>query len=983
MTIKGNLTLEIDDQGLEARVTIVPDETGSDLSVESLFAVLEKKRVREGRDTEAVEKAFRTLARKKGEPVTFVAAAGVPPRAPEPEGVDFEPLSTPHRLENAAQIVLAKAAEPVGFRLREEKVKKERKVLKKPALPFLPPQEEVEIVWEKKLVREIVPIDPAVVATGFVEKGALVAKISPGRPGKEGKSVFGRLVPPPRAELPVFLFCEGLARTGNEVRATAAGFLRKGATWCDVAAFRDHVAGVTASPDGVTCLLSFEPGDPDAPAPSADDIIASAEKLGFPAAGLLSPVEIQALLRGAVETKTSLVGKPLTPTADGTVSVIVSPDKLSATLTLRKGRGGGRPLTLAGVSDAIRASKVRRYKADTLRQDIQAFFKSPDTELVDYPLAAGQPPEKGRDGGVEWLAKFLPAEECARIRAVSAARPEVLARVASLAEFPLESVDTVGHVTVELPVLRIVPGLAGPSGIDVFGTVVPGLKGDTPEVRLFEGLQQRRELVVAVEAGLLEKGSQGMTILLRVRPYRDAALHVTISDDRMKGFLGFTPSRGTGEPIDPQRVRAMIEEAGIVRGLDEGRLLKAMEAIEKEKAFSNFQVAQGRKPDPGTDDLVTFHVHLATGKAVTLRADGTADFRAQDRITQVGKGMHLATVKPPPLEGRNSWDVTGKPVPPPPGSLDSLKAGRGVSVVRQPDLSVRLYAEIDGELVRDGTLVAIQQVHTVAGDVDMASGNINFPGIVRVNGSVLAGFRVMAAGDIEVEETVDAAVLSSERSILIGQGIKGDGKAVLRAKMDIVAPFAEQSVLHAGENVHLKGACLRCQVKCNGKLLLDSEKGSLVGGEVRARQGIVVQNLGSPAGIHTLVQFGQDFLLKEQIDREEIEVSSFTKRVLELDAAMKTLQKEAQAGRTVDTAALAHMGAERAQLLKAIEERKLALIGRYDTFDLHIPSEIVVRGTLFPGAVIESHGRRWETRTEKNMITLIFNETQGKIVERI
>jgi uncharacterized protein (DUF342 family) len=983
MFVKGDLKLEIDEQGLEVRVTIVPDENGADLSVESLLAVLDKKRVREGIDTEAIEKAFRALSRKKAEPVSFVAAAGVLPRPPEPEGVDFEPLPIPQRLEKVSETVLAKAPQPVGFRVREERVKKEKKVLKKPVLPFLPPQEEVVVVVEKKLVRENVPIDPAVMATGFVEKGTLIAKIRPGKPGKEGKTVFGRLVPPRRADLPVFLFCEGLARTGSEVRATAAGFLRKGATWCDVVAFRDHAVGITASPDGATCLLSFEPGDAAAPAPTADDIIARAVKLGFTPAGLLSPAEIGALLRDAAASKTPFAKKPLTPSADGLVTVTVSPDKLNATLTLRKGRGGGRPLTLAGVSDAIRESKVRRYKGETVRHDIQAFFKSAETELVDYHLAAGQAPARGKDGGVEWLAKFLPTEESKQIRALSVANTSALSGIASLAEFPLESVETVGRVTAEMAVLRVVPGAAGPSGVDVFGAVVPGLKGATPEVRLFEGLQQRRELVVAVEEGLLEKGSHGMTILLRVRPHRDAELRITISDDKMKGYLGFTPSRGTGSSIDVQEVRSRIQEAGIVRGLDEGRLVKALDIIARGKALSNVLIAQGKRPEPGTEELVTFHIRLATGKAVTLRADGTADFRTQDRITHVGKGVHLATVRPPPLEGLDSWDITGKPVPPPPGSLNSLQAGRGVSAVRQTDGSLKFYAETDGELVRDGSLIAVQQIHTIEGDVDMGSGNVNFPGIVRVKGSVQAGFRVLAAGDIEVEETVEAAVLSSERSILIGQGIKGDGKAVLRAKKSIVAPFAEQAVLLAAENVHLKGACLRCQVKCNGKLLLDSEKGNLVGGEVRARQGIVVQNLGSPAGIRTQVWFGQDYLVKDQIDREEAEVTTFAKRVEELDAEMKNFQREALAGRQVDSAALSHMRAEKAQLLNAIEQRKLRLIGLHDTFNMHSPSEIFVRGTLFPGAVIESHGRRWETRTEKNMITLFFDQVQGKIVERL
>lgn len=983
MHVKGDLKLEIDEQGLEARVTIVPNDGGEELSTESLLAALGKKRVREGIDIEAIDAALHTFGRRRGEPVSFVAAAGVMPRPPEPETVDFEQSPIPLRLERVARVVLGAAPKPKGFRLREEKIKKEKKVLRKQALPFLPPREEVEVVVEKRLVREDVDIDPKVAATGFVRKGALVAKIHPGKPAKEGKSIFGRLVPAERAHMGMFLFCEGLTRTGAEARAAVTGFLRRGANWADVVAFGDHAVRLSSSPDGATCLLSFEPGDKRAPVPTADEVIAEAVKIGFPVTSLLSSGEIATILEQAAAAGAPLTGESLSPSADGAATVTVSDDKLSAKLSLRKGRGGGRTLTLALASDAIRLSKVRRYTIETVRKDLQAFFKASDTELVDYPLAAGQAPEKGKDGSVEWLIKFLPAEEADRIRAFSSGNRSALAETKSLEQFPLEKIESIGIVKAEMPVLRIVQGAVGASGVDVFGTSMPGLRGTTPEVRLFEGLQQRRDLVVAQEEGVLEKGSDGMAILLRVRKHRDAELTVNVSDNRMKALLSFAPARGTGSTIDVQEVRTRIKEAGVVAGVDEAKLLKALDMVARGKFFKDMLIAQGKLPPPGEENRVIFHVRLATGKALTILDSGRADFRAQDRITQIAKGAHIATVRPPPAEGLDSWDVTGKPIPPAPGTLTGLQPGRGVSMARQPDGSLFFYSEADGELTRDGSVISVLQVHSVAGDVDMKSGNINFPGVVRVNGSVQPGFRVIAAGDIEVEDTVDAAVLSSEGSVLIGQGIKGEGKAILRAKKDIVAPFAEQAVLIAAENVHLKGACLRCNVKCNGKLYLDSEKGNLVGGEVRARQGVAVQNLGSPTFVATLVLFGQDYILQDQIEREQREIAAIAKHIVDLDVEMKRMQREALAGKPLDAAALAQARADKAKSLKTIELRKKRLITLHDAFDLHVPSEVVVRGTLYPGVIIESHGRRWETRTPKNMITLRFDQTQGKVVEKI
>jgi uncharacterized protein (DUF342 family) len=321
----------------------------------------------------------------------------------------------------------------------------------------------------------------------------------------------------------------------------------------------------------------------------------------------------------------------------------------------------------------------------------------------------------------------------------------------------------------------------------------------------------------------------------------------------------------------------------------------------------------------------------------------------------------------------------------------------------QTDGSVRFVAESDGELIRDGGLLTVMDAHTVHGDVDMSTGNVNFPGIVHVTGSIRSGFTVIAEGVLEVGEGVEGALLSSGGTITVVEGVKGESKAILRAGKDIESSFAEQSVLLAVGDVHLRGACVRCQVKCNGRLLLDSEKGSLVGGEVRASRGVVAQNIGSPGGTHTVVSFGQDFLVRDQIEREEQQVAVLAKKITDLDAAMLILQKRARqaaggiagtqtqnsaqpnaaSARQRDAEALSRARSQKLTCMKVMEQRKLRLIGLRDKFDEHVPSEVLVRGTLYPGAVLECHGRRYEVRTEKKMITLRFDPMQGRIVEKL
>jgi uncharacterized protein len=984
MAVKGNLNLEIDEQGVEVRITLTPDENGADISMDGVRALLAEKNVRLGVDLDAIDHAIRALAKSRTEPVSFLAASGLPPQAPAPETVAFEPCPIPERLAAVARRALDASPPARGFRLHEERTRVEKKVLKKAALPFLRPREEIEVEVQKRIVREDVPIDPAPEETGWVTAGTLVARLRPGTPGKPGKSVFGRVVPAPRLDLAGFLILKGLTRSGMEVRADVSGFLRRGGTWCDVVSFRDHAITVSPSRDGLSCLLSFMPGDEKAPDPDPREVLARAVELGFPGSSLLPAPEIETLMKDAVLRRSELRAISLSPRVNGAAVVAVSEDQLKATLSLRKGRGGGKPLTPAAVTEAIRSSKVRGFRAAEVKRDLLAFFAGRETELVDYELAVGRAAKPGAAAKVEWRAMFLPAAEAEAMKAAAQSSAGGLASLASLGAFPLSRVEAVARVEKDAEVLRITAGVGGETGVDVYGATLGSHGPTTGDVRLFEGLSRRGDTVITTAAGVLEKGSDGDAILLRVRPHRDAVLEVSLSPDRMKALLTFYPALGDGHRIPAAEVTERLRQAGVVKGIDQKKLAALMDRVARGEEFVNQEAAEGRPPRGDPAERVEFHVALATGKTVALRPDGRADFRSQDRITKVHKGDLIATVRPRDVQAEDGWDVAGQALTPAADAQAALGPGTGAREEVLADGSVRLFAETDGELVLDGHLVSVTDAHSVEGDVCMATGNVSFGGNVRISGAIRSGFTVMAGGVLEVGGTVEAALLSADGSIRVGLGIKGEGRAILRSKRDIEGMFAEQSVLLAIGDVHLSGPCVRSQVKCNGRLRLDSEKGSLLGGEVRASRGVEAQNIGSAGGARTVVSFGQDFLVKDQIEREEREVIRLQTQVAELDVRLFVLEKQARAAAGSRGAAdLAAARAEKVRTMKLIETRKMRLITLRDRYDEHVPSEVVVRGTLYPGAIVESHGRRYETRTEKKTVRLEFDPTRGKIVEKV
>jgi uncharacterized protein (DUF342 family) len=977
MSVRAQLNLEIDQQGLEAKVTIAPFAQARPVDPDAVLDLLKGKGVKEGVLREEIERAFRTSLRKPGESVSFVAARGTPPRPAEPEQPAFEPLAIPPRLQTLAREVLDRAAQPVAYSLREQKVQKKKKVLKKPALPFLPAKETIETVWVRQVVREQAKIDPKIREVGLVRKGGLVAAMRPGKPGKEGRSIYGRPVPASRPVSAPLYLGEGLNRSAGEVRALATGFLRRGENWCDLVPFQDHELALAAAPDKRACFLSFSPGDPRVPLPTAEEIADQAVRLGVPRESLLPGQEIDALVREAAAKRTPLSKVALVPSNDALISVAVSKDRLRATLTLKKGRGAGRKLTLPEVSDALRRSGVRGFSLEAVKKDLLEFYQSDKRELLDYLLAEGQAPGRGEDGRLEWAVKFVKEEEARRLREASLAGQGRLGALKSLAEFPLSAVQAMAWVAAGEEVLRIIPASAGKPGFDVRGNELPGLRGAEPKLRIFEGLKHTKDGVAAASKGLLERGAHEETVLLRVRAHRDAEIQIDLSENRMQARLTYFPPEGTGKSYSPEALKLRLAEGQVARGVDQARLQELLLAIREGRPLKDLPIAEGRKPRPAAGRTIRFEVHLATGAAVTVRKDGQADYRAQDKLTSVRKGALLATLSAPE-PGMDGWDVTGRVLQAGSTREQALEAGRGVRSVAQNDGRILFYAEADGELFYSNNLLEVKPVHTIPSDVDMSTGNVRFAGAVQVRGSVLSGFSVESDDDVLVEGAVQGASITSGGSIVIRQGVTGEDKALLRAKKGISALFVEQAELICTGDVRIRHACLRSRIVCNGRLILESDKGNLVGGKVNARGGIEAQNIGSPGGAPTELAFGQDSLLRDEAEQEERRLAALKARLPELETQVRLLERSGTDPKALARAREQHQTAQ--GQFEQIGRRLPALKEKLQEFH---PAQVNVRGTLYPGVVLESHGKVWRTAVEKRRITLHYDREQRLITEKI
>ncbi len=970
--VKGAITIEIDALEIEAKIRFVPAKDGEDWNAERVLQLVAEKRITPAPSARAVDELLQKLQKAK-EGAVAVLARGTPPEDPVGERIAWSDLRVPEDLAKIAADLAARALPPELYRVKVEKIKREIIVKKPSPLPFLPPKEEVVVTYDKKEIREPVVVDASVEDTLYAEKGQKIGTIGVPKPGKPGKSVFGKAIPAPVLASPEFLTGSGIARDKNELRAAVSGVLRIGAGWADILPLAKPKWQVEKGSDGATLFLRFEPGEKSLPLPEAVDILAQAVSLGGAPEELLPEADIEDALTRATRTGEPIAGLSLSLRSDGAVRVDFSPDKLKATLTMRKAVGGGAPLELKAVAEAIKASGVRGFAADKVKADILAFFKGEEPALVDYVLFEGRAPTRGKDREIQPAVTPLGDQLRAELVERIAASPRAGLPADPSAYFPPKEATQAVFVEKDAIVASVTQPPPGTAGVDALGNALPGLPGNDPDIKPLAGLRMRGNEIRADYAGLMLVKREGDSFSAFVVPYRDSRIEVAVSEDGMSATLLLERGDGAGKTLGPEAVNQALSSAGVVRGIDAAAIADALSAAAGSGSAGPAVVARGEPPVAGGSFSVRWLVHLASGKGVTVKSDGKADFKNQDRFVAVAEGAPIVEIVKQGVDGRAGFDVTGKVLDP--EKAAAVDIAHDDSVREEPiEGGVRLTAARMGEISFDGTLLKVNALHALKGNVDLSTGNINFPGEVRISGGVKPGFAVIGGGDVSIGEAAEAALVSAGGRVAVGQGVIGGGKGIVRARRGIDAGFVEQATLLAVEDIRVKNGCLQCQVKTNGKLRLVGEKGHLIGGVCRARFGIEAVNVGSERGTRTEISFGQDYLVKDQIESIEREIDKAKAALAELEKKMKAMEAS---GAKLDAAR-----AEKVRLMKLMEKTGMKLFTLREKFEEHNESEVRVRGSAFPGVVLESHGRYFEVKQKRAGVVFYFDRAVGRIQEK-
>lgn len=323
-----------------------------------------------------------------------------------------------------------------------------------------------------------------------------------------------------------------------------------------------------------------------------------------------------------------------------------------------------------------------------------------------------------------------------------------------------------------------------------------------------------------------------------LEPSMDALPFVYVSSDRMYAFIMAFPPTGWGKELDRGLIYEELEKKKVTYGVDEELLDKLSE--DYNRYFHLFLIAKGNKPMNGDNGYIVDYFLRHVERLPEMDEFGNVDYTSLGSEQNVKKGDLICEVIPP-TEGIAGRTVLNQELRCRNGKSVSLPKGKNTEVSED---GYKLLAAIDGRVEFSGRYFSVRPLLEISGNVDYSTGNINFIGDVLIKGDVCSGFSVRAMGDIKVCGVVESCEIEAGGDLIVVKGIVGNMETIVRSHHNIYSKYLVNSIVHARKNVHTD-SIRYSNVYSDGEVEVCSGRGLIVGGQIRAAQGIEAKTVGS------------------------------------------------------------------------------------------------------------------------------------------
>jgi uncharacterized protein (DUF342 family) len=382
-------------------------------------------------------------------------------------------------------------------------------------------------------------------------------------------------------------------------------------------------------------------------------------------------------------------------------------------------------------------------------------------------------------------------------------------------------------------------------------------------------------------------------------------------------------------------------------------------------------LARGSAATPGKDGWFELLVKTSGVEAAFSEDEhGKVDLRTRHAFTEIEAEQKIGVIHPP-KSGQAGLTAQGVPIPAERGRYYALIAGDGVVLKYDGRLA---FAEKSGRALLERQVLSVVDQWVIAGDVDLAVGNIDFHGFVEVTGDVLDDFHIKAIKGIRVGGVVGACRLASAGSIEVGS-VAGKTTGEIICHGDLVAGYLNQATVLCHGDVLVKNEIRNSTIKATGSIIV--EQGSIVGGTCIALEGIEAKVLGATSGITTSLTAGVYFPDADRFALLHERLKSIAQQICRLKEVIGPLNK------------LKKLDAATAKRLMILTQKWETLEVEKDEFSAELAASTrqeqatsnpkINAGKLVMEGVVLSLGQSTETvkLERKGPLSVIENSQQG------
>ena len=444
---------------------------------------------------------------------------------------------------------------------------------------------------------------------------------------------------------------------------------------------------------------------------------------------------------------------------------------------------------------------------------------------------------------------------------------------------------------------------------------------------------------------------QNNTIKLPV----DSKVSVTVVSNGSEAYVTAEPPVNGGAEITAAAIVRQLAESGVTYGIIED----AVNKIADKKLYGDRTlIAMWKPPVNGVDGTITYHYEKKVEIAPVENEHGFVDYKNLGLVRTVRKGTVIADITLP-TEGEPGTDVRGKALRQVVGKKAAYTVGTNTELTED---GTQIIASIDGNINFKNNAFVIDNVVTIAGDVDASVGNINFVGDVVVKGEVMEGFKISSNANIIVAGNVNGASLEADGDIIIKKGCI-NSKVVAHGSVTI--NFCERSDIKCDGTLTSTNFVI-CDVYC-GELCIKGNTGGLMGGKYTSLSSAELPNIGTKNYTPTMLTIGDNALLAEERDSLLMEIEKNNKGINDVTLIINFLNEKKKEQRSLPEDKEKILGnACRQKILLGVEINNLKK--RVEEINITLASRqyltVSCKGYLYPGVKIIINDAVFKAETE-------------------